>query len=253
MKILIATPAANGQLTTRYAESLAQLCGALARAGIDYDYKTTSAADLEMSRNYLASTALALEFTHILFADADMGFRPRAVERMLAHGKPFVAAVCVKRSLNLFAMLEDAAAADTREADWARKFISRHMQFTGNPLTVDGQPRIEVHNGFARYHSIGMGLALIAREVLQQIVDRALAVRQRGTLFTNRTEYPIYGFFNRLTDAEGNLAAEDYSFCHRWQQCGGEVWVMLDEPIFHVGTYAFIGNFMDAMPTADRS
>jgi hypothetical protein len=92
-----------------------------------------------------------------------------------------------------------------------------------------------------------MGVTLIACDALRQIVEQGHATQQRGTLHTGYAEHPVYGFFNRLQDADGNLIAEDLSFCDRWRRCGGEIWVLLDEPIFHIGTYDYIGVFMDQL------
>lgn len=239
LRILIATPAANGQVTTVYAESIAHLCKALAQQRIDYGYQTTSYADLELSRNLLASAALAQSFTHILFVDADMGFKPRAVQRLIGKNVAVVGAVCAKRDLPLFAILDDVKP-EHKEAGngWQRAIISRHMQFSGDPLKVDGRIKIEQHDGFAIFQGIGMGLTLISCDALRQIVDKNLVHRQ---IEVGKVTYAVYGFFDRQRHSNGDLYGEDYSFCLRWQKCDGEIWALLDEPILHVGAYNYVG------------
>jgi len=238
MKILIATPAAHGLVTTTYAESLFNLRDALYARRIEHAYGTTSISDLEGSRNFLASNALADSCTHVLFVDSDMGFRPRAVERLIDSGRPVVGAVYARRQLDLVALLRSLTPDELSAPGWERRAISRNTGFIGDPL--DG--KIEVTGGFARFRAVGMGLCLIACEALRTMIERAALAPQ--TPVTARATFPVYGFFDRIM-VKTTPMAEDYSFCHRWASCGGEVWAMLDEPIFHIGSHRFIGSFMD--------
>jgi len=237
MKILIATPAAHGLVTTTYAESLFNLRDTLYARRIEHVYRTTSISDLEGSRNVLASEALDLRCTHVLFVDSDMGFRPRAVERLIDAGKAVVGAVYARRQLDLVALLQTITPEEVGKPGWERRAISRNTGFIGNPLD-----QIEVTGGFARFRAIGMGLSLIACDALRIMIERLSLAAQ--TPVTARATFPVYGFFDRIT-VNATPMAEDYSFCHRWTSCGGEVWAMLDEPIFHVGSHRFIGSFMD--------
>src|SRR5262249_54923132 len=145
-----------------------------------------------------------------------------------------------------------AAAADTSEPNWQRKLISRKSNFTGAPFEVDGQTRVDVHDGFAKFCGIGMGLALIACEELRAMVDRGIVREQTHRSATETVDYRVFGFFNRKQDEAGNLVSEDLSFCLRWRECGGEILAMLDEPIFHVGSHAFIGLFSEGLNSAER-
>ena len=51
---------------------------------------------------------------------------------------------------------------------------------------------------------------------------------------------------------KGARLSEDYSFCHRWRQCGGEVWANISHPITHVGLHRYAGRYQDAMPRGPR-
>ncbi len=247
MRILIATPTAEGHVTTRHCESVTRLCVELAKQDIACDYATLTWSDLEMARNVLSSRALARGFTHILFVDSDMGFRPEAVARLMAQQQPIVGAVYAQKNLDLLALINAAASADKNEANWQRRLISRQAVFTGTPFEVDGIAQIELRQGFAKFLAIGMGLALIACEALKTMVERKTAAEQRHKISAHEIDYPVYGFFNRLHDQAGNLMSEDVSFCMRWRQCGGEILAMLDEPIFHVGQHNFIGLFAEKL------
>ena len=189
----------------------------------------------------LVNQALAQGHTHLFFVDADMGSRPSAVMRMLAAEKPVIGAIAVKKKLDLLAILDDAKKADTQDPAWKRKVISRRMLFSGDPLDS-----VSVQNGLARFKAIGMAVTLIETAVLRRMVEQ-VRLEPMVTFFETQ-DFPVYGFFNRTTDPAGHLMAEDYSFCARWRACGGDIWVLLDEAILHVGTYLYGGSYLDTLP-----
>jgi hypothetical protein len=40
-------------------------------------------------------------------------------------------------------------------------------------------------------------------------------------------------------DETGVAMGEDVSFCRRWQATGGDIWVVFDETVGHVGPFVF--------------
>jgi hypothetical protein len=52
---------------------------------------------------------------------------------------------------------------------------------------------------------------------------------------------PTVGLF-QLMFRYGELCSEDYSFCYRWRDLGGDIW-MLDDTAAHVGAYRFGSTF----------
>jgi hypothetical protein len=239
-RILIGTPVLGGLVGMTYAESLFNLRGALDQHGIQCSFMFTSSSDLEMSRNHIASDAMAEGYTHLFFVDADMAFRPSALLRMLSANRPVIGAISVRKKLDLLAMLDDARKADTQDPAWKRKVISRRMIFSGDPLDT-----VSVEGGIARFNAIGMAVTLIETTALRRMVED-LALKPLAP-FAQATKYPLYGFFNRTTDPAGKLLSEDFSFCARWRACGGDIWVLLDEPILHAGTYVYGGNYLDTL------
>jgi hypothetical protein len=56
-----------------------------------------------------------------------------------------------------------------------------------------------------------------------------------------------------IDSASGTFLSEDYSFCRRWTDMGGEIWADLESRLTHVGPMVFNGNvatqFGPAEPT----
>ena len=60
-----------------------------------------------------------------------------------------------------------------------------------------------------------------------------------------------YAFFDTMI-ADGESLPEDYSFCRRWRDIGGEIWIDLDSRFSHVGNYVYKGDLGIALAEAKR-
>ena len=48
----------------------------------------------------------------------------------------------------------------------------------------------------------------------------------------------IIRVFDKIRDG-GMRLSEDMAFCHRWRQCGGEIWANVNHKISHVGPFDY--------------
>ena len=249
-KFCLATPAQNGMLTTAYVSSLVQLVRVLSDQSITSEYITCSMSDVELARNVLASQALASNASHLLFIDADMSFRADLVLRMLRFGRPFVSAIYPKRELDMKKLLGSITAEDIENKAWD-DLISRNLNYV---IRADATgDRFEGHQGFVKVAGTGMGICLLERRVLEDLVNtgQVLHLAQGGSRFGFPTNFPVYGFFDRARDSAGTRLSEDYSFCLRWiTRCNGEVWACIDELIGHVGSFEFKGVFVKTLSSS---
>jgi hypothetical protein len=251
MKIMIAMPASNSIVTTLTVRSLMETAPLLGARKIEYVYETTSLSDIESSRNILASRCLAdASFSHLLFVDSDMGFRPSLIGRMIDCGKEFVSAVYVQRDTNVVRMLEDMR----RNPDEPGRVIARNMNYNVAPLVdAEGRSTFSVERGFASVNGTGMGICLLHRNVFATMLDKKVAFPIDPSVFPD-VKHPIYTFFDRIRDDWGRLLSEDYAFCRRWVRgCGGEIWACLDEVIEHVGPYVHVGQYLEYLKSRNES
>jgi hypothetical protein len=49
----------------------------------------------------------------------------------------------------------------------------------------------------------------------------------------------------------GQYLSEDYAFCRRWRDLGGEIWADTEAPLTHVGAAAYSGSLMQALRAAN--
>lgn len=237
--ILIAVPAYPDSVKKECVASLLDLTAALRLAGIAYSVNLPSASDIVFLRNLIASSFYRdKQFTHLLFIDNDMAFTPKPVLRMLKSGKPLVGAAYSRRSLDLPRFHE---LAKTTELDTAMAKSSSLTIYWERP------GKIAVTDGLCQVDGVGTGLMLIAREVIERLIETEKIEKIDPSI--GAVEHAIdiiYDLFEpRLPN--GKRLTEDHAFCWRWRHfCGGEVWALIDEPIGHIGNFEFKVRAIDA-------
>lgn len=228
MRILVGTPTYNGQLTTNYTGSLLAL---FREMGDQLSWKTTSGTLLAWARNTLASLVLESDHTHLLFIDSDIDYPPDLIRRMIDFDAPIVSAVCPHRILDLPRFHAMARQFDQPAAAWARS-LSFVMELE--------TPHVE-RNGFYRATRTGTGLMLIQRRVFETLRDAhpELYRPAAGSYYGHQGLTNVLQCFDPAYDENGVAMGEDVSFCRRWQATGGELWVVFDETVGHVGPFVF--------------
>lgn len=216
------------------AVSLVKLTKALGRRGYEVSIHNIDAADIVIARDLYANMLLHDgQWDALLFVDSDMKFEPALVLKMLGLDVEIAAAAYVKRSLDL----ERFAAALKPHGEVERAVASVSTFNVKLNWTGDAKARPKRKGGFLTMAGVGMGCVLIARSALAAIVE-AGAVRIRGDIKLADGR-PCWSFFETIAP-DGVPLTEDYSFCWRWtKQMGRELWVNVDEPIGHVGTFTF--------------
>jgi hypothetical protein len=248
-RMFIATPCGHSTVSSHYAATLFNLGRVLVGRGVESEISVVSASDLVLVRNQFASTFLGnCAYTHLLFLDSDMSFEAKLVLRMLDFDEDFVSVAYPKRELDLQRLLTDVTLAKSVDGERLDHVISRNMQYNVLPVRKGEEFVFEVRAGFAKVTATGMGLCLLKLRVFEEMVSRGVVQKHLDHQPTSGVPLPYYGFFDTLSDANGNLLSEDYSFCQRWVVgCGGAIWACIDERIGHHGNFNFYGRYVDKL------
>lgn len=234
MNILIAVPAYGSEVKDGCATSMFRVGQLFSRLNIPTTVRTISAADVVLARNLYGALMLAQNYTHVLFIDSDMEFRPSAIQRMLNARTPFIGVVYPKKSLDLNKFYESSKTMTIPQA------LSSAMQFAVHT----SQHQLTLKDGIGSVDYIGLGLSLIERKVFADLASNPSIRREPPN--AGRAVYGgmLYGLFDQFVTPAGTLVPEDYSFCHRWRTlCGGEIRAIFDEEVSHHGNFAFSGKF----------
>ncbi len=244
VKLLIATPCYGGLMTSHFVMSLLNLTQMLGGQAVDYEFRTITDSLITRARNHIANECLAdPEFSHLLFIDADLGFDAAAIPRYLAFDKDVVCGVYPLKRLDIAALRAYPGDADAT-AEAASYIYSS---------TVSIGPGNQPENGFVRADFAATGFMLVRRAVLERMAAAYPGLRYGGDHAARRAAVPQarFAFFDTMI-ADGEYLPEDYSFCKRWRDIGGEIWIDIASRFAHVGSYVYNGDLLAALGAAQR-
>jgi hypothetical protein len=246
--LAIATPCFGGQISVVYAASIFKLHKVL-RARGEIELKILfKDGDALITR---ARASLAAQFlddpdaTHLLFIDADIGFEPAQVLRLIECGADMCAAIYPIKRIDWDKVRTVIAAARPNPAAAALNYV----------FEVADPNAVVTRAGFAKVRYAGTGFLMIRREALERMCAHYPHLRYRrdhsveaATPSDNR-----FALFDCMIDESGTYLSEDLSFCRRWSDMGGEIWADLNSALCHVGPLVFRGDLSSQFAAADAA
>ena len=243
--IYLAAPCYGGQMHMIFANSVMRLKDACRERGIGLTIEFLGGESLiTRARSRLAAQFLAHpEATHLLFVDSDIGFSPENAFRLLDSGREVVAGVYPLKKID---WEKARAAAKMDVADLQQASLGYVVRFLPN-----ARNSVEVNDGFAQVAYAGTGFLMIARGAMQRIVDAHPELRANMGDMADRLAPEAVMIFETMIEPEtGRYLSEDYAFCRRWRDLGGEIWADFEARLTHVGHAAYTGSLLGALTPA---
>jgi hypothetical protein len=183
--------------------------------------------------------------THLLFVDADIGFAPEQVFRLIESGADVVAGVYPIKRVN-WTKAKRAIATDRPNIPAAS------LDYV---LEIDDPDRVVVVNGFTRVRAAGTGFLMIRRHVFEKMCAHPayapLQFFREHSLDALAGSPNRFALFECMIDPQtGTYLSEDFAFCKRWTDIGGEIWADLDSRLDHVGPSVFHGDVASQFATS---
>lgn len=246
--IFIATPCYGGQIGEPYFRSMMQLAILCNRYGIRYTVSTLANESLvTRGRNTLTSFFMENpDTTHLFFIDADIEFNPEDLLRMVAHDKDVIVGAYPKKAINWDSIIH---AARKHESETAQTIEGHSSNYVVNfDLVKDEEgkptPQVQIRDNLVKLKDAGTGFMCIKRHVIEKLFEEHQDLKYINDLNLDPKFEPyMYALFDTIIDPESRrYLSEDYTFCRRWQELGGEVWLDPRTALNHVGHYTFRGN-----------
>ena len=246
--IFIATPCYGGQIGEPYFRSMMRLAILCNKYDIQYTVSTLANESLiTRGRNTLVSFFMDHpEATHLFFIDADIEFDPNDLLRMVAYDKPITVGAYPKKAINWGSIIEAARKNDKETPETIEGHSSNYVvnfdfvkDEEGNPI-----PQIQITDNLIKLKDAGTGFMCIKKDVIKQMFEKYPETKYANDINVDqRFEKHMYALFDCIIDPESRrYLSEDYTFCRRWQQMGGEVYLDPRTALNHVGHYTFRGN-----------
>jgi hypothetical protein len=234
--LVIATPCFGGLVGQRYMQSAIALLQAAPALGLRVSIELLGYDSLiTRSRNTLVARFLDIpEATHLLFVDADTGFAVDQVSRMLGFAQDVVAGMYPLK-------LIDWSPAAIARAQAGEPPQTAPLRYVGVPCEGDERDQ---RDGFTRGQFGGTGFMMIRRQALLRMIAAYPNLRYTAAhtaAVPSRSPHQ-YALFDCMIDPDtGEYLSEDYTFCRRWRDIGGTVWLDTQGAMIHVGPHEFHG------------
>ena len=165
-------------------------------------------------RDTLTQDFIESQAKYMLCLDADIGFTVKHLERLLSLSKELVAD------------REFVAGPYSRKSFSDRRAICAYNEEV-------------MSNGLRGAHFVGAGFMLLPRAGVLRMMDRFQQFRYPADTADekNGALVGLWSPYCAVTDSEGTrrYLGEDYSFCERWRQMGGKIWVDDSLGLMHFG------------------
>lgn len=239
--LFLATPCYGGQAHIHYMRSVLDLQAACAARGVGLEVELGGGdALITRARAAMAAKFLASGASHLLFVDADIGFRPDDVFRLLEADRDLVGGVYPIKRVD-WEKARQAALAGLRDIQAAS--VGYVVRFTPSPTNS-----VEIDDdGFGPVAYLGTGFMLIRRRVVEAVAEAHPELTARLGDVAGADGGRAVMIFEPFVEPEtGQYLSEDYAFCRRWRDLGGEVFADFRTRLTHVGHAAYAGSLMDA-------
>jgi hypothetical protein len=245
VNLVIATPCFGGQISVLYAASLFKL-QSLMRGYDGFNlkvlFKDGDALITRARANLISQFLDDPTATHLLFVDADIGFEPEQVVRLIECGADMCAAIYPIKRIDWDKVRSVIDAKRNNPAAAAMKYV----------FEVDDPNAIIERSGFVRVRYAGTGFLMIRREALEKMCAHYphLRYQRDHSIDTARASDNRFALFECMIAEDGTYLSEDFAFCNRWTSMGGEIWADLNSKLSHVGPMTFHGDLTSQFTAA---
>jgi hypothetical protein len=237
INLVIATPSFGGQVSVHYAKSvfkLQKLLRSYRGVNLKILFKDGDALITRARASLVSQFLDDASATHLLFVDADIGFAPEQVVRLIQCGAELCAAVYPVKLIDWDKVKTSIETARSNPAAAALKYV----------VEVDDPNAVIEKGGFVKVRYAGTGFLMIRRGALERMCAHypQLRYRRDHSLEAATESDNRFALFESMITADGTYLSEDFAFCQRWADMGGEIWADLDSKLSHVGSMAFCGD-----------
>ena len=237
VNLVLATPCFGGQISVLYAASLLKLQKLLRSYGnlnLKILFKDGDALITRARASLVSQFLDDPAATHLLFVDADIGFAPEQVVRLIECGADVCAAVYPIKRIDWDRVKTTIESARSNPAAAALKYV----------FEVDDPETVIEKGGFIKVHYAGTGFLMIRREALERMCAHypQLQYQRDHSIDAATASDSRYALFECMIAEDGTYLSEDFAFCKRWTDMGGEIWADLNSRLSHVGPMTFDGD-----------
>lgn len=170
-------------------------------------------------RGLIVAKFLEGDGTHLVFVDSDVAWEAGALVGLVDRGVEFVAGLYPQR----------------------RDPINYCCQW------ITERKELELENGLIEVKGVPAGFMCLSRAMLEKMVAHYPDTQFHCAEGPNNTVHDLFGPVRIGRVKFG----EDYSFCKRWRDIGGKIWIDPEIRMGHVGFKTFMGSVGEWLKTRE--
>ena len=245
-KIIIGTPCFGGMIHNGYFQIMIELSANFTKLNLPYEVMTIGNESLiQRARNGIVAKFMSdPTSTHLMFIDADITFSWIHIVKLLISGKELCGGCYPKKCFNWDKIKHQVIKNPTMNDD---ELMAKSLDYVFNPIYhKEGENVvIKLNNGMAQVKDIGTGFMLINKSVITKMMKKYPETKFMNNVAgygqTNVNDY-FYALFDCCIDTVSKVyLSEDYLFCKRWIEIGGELWLDLGTNLNHTGIIDYKG------------
>lgn len=224
-KIFFALPSKDDAFCTDTTFCLMSAVGEIMREGWHWHAEARQFDHyIDRARNVMVSQFLKSDATDLVWIDDDVAWAPGELVRLVNHPVDLVGGAY-------------------RVKDVTSKRYT--LRFTSDNFARDQT------TGLIDVTGIGFGFVRIRRDALQRFIDQRLT---KDEWYTDHLSglHTVNLFDIRLKPDHSGPEGEDFTFCAKWIEEGGKVWLDPDLHLTHVGVGRFPGCLADDLAAAGQ-
>lgn len=239
--LFIATPAYGGMVGEAYLKAMVKVGILFKQYGLHFTLATIANESLiTRGRNTLVAMFMSdPKFTDMMFIDADIHFDAESIIKMWAKNVDCIVGAYPKKTINWTGIRKAVTESNADE----NEMVKHQASYVLN-MRPDENGRIPMTNGLIPVYDGGTGFMMFKREVIQKMMDKWPDLHYKNDLNTDPKYDPyMYALFDTIIDPDTRrYLSEDYTFCRRYQELGGTIWLDPTINLDHQGAYLFKGN-----------
>jgi len=245
-KFFIATPCYGGALTEPYFRSTIKLMTWFNGHKVPLAFGTIANESLvTRARNVLLAYFLNSDYTHLMFIDADIEFQVDDILKLWLHDKDVVVGAYPKKGVN-WSHIKESVILDPSKELTPNQIGALGSDYAINFKFSDRENKqVKVENGLIELHDAGTGFMMIKRKAIDSIIEHYPEIKYVNDVQMGGVDLKdkFYALFDTMIDPiDRRYLSEDYTFCRRWQEMKGQIWLDPSISLNHYGSFCFQGN-----------
>lgn len=234
--LLVVTPSLDGNVWHGYLATMIQLQRECNKMGIRFGIRIIYGNSiLPMARNLCVHAFAESDFTHALMLDSDVRVNPMDVIACIALDRDLSALPFSRRNPNWnIASRYTEVAAGRNPAAFPTMLAEANFTLADDYGNTDEEAN---RIGFVKVNRVGTAGMVIKKSLLAKF---AAAYPERWVMDLDTAKQPrkLQEIFSYGRE-DGYFIGEDYEFCDRWREAGGDIWMKLDAKTSHHGAVDF--------------